>query len=253
MELRRPALVVYLMATDDAPALAEAAVRGGATALELGIPYSDPLADGTTIQRASQAALDAGMTPRRALDVLAAIDRRVDVPLIPMTYGAIVEAYGVQRFCDDAAAAGAEGLIVADIPPEESGALRDAASGAGIDLVHLVAPTSRDARIDLAAQASRGFVYLVASVGTTGARDTLDDRVAAFIARTRAAAGTTPVLCGFGVSKPEHVAGILAAGGDGAIVGSAAIDAADRGGADGLEAYVQSLAGALAEAPPPAR
>ncbi len=245
MKLRTPALILYVMADDDAPALAEAAVRGGATALELGIPYSDPLADGPTIQRAAQRALDAGMTPRRALDVLREIDRRVDVPLIPMTYGAIVEAYGAEAFCRDAAAAGAEGLIVADVPPEESGDLRDAATSVGVDLVHLVAPTSRPERIAAAAAASRGFVYLVAAVGTTGARESLDERMSTLIEQARAAAPDTPLIGGFGVSRPEHITSLLDAGADGAIVASAALDAAERGGPEAFEALVRELAGAL--------
>jgi tryptophan synthase alpha chain len=246
MDIPRPSLAVYLMADEDAPALAEAAVRGGATVLELGIPYSDPLADGTTIQRAAQRALDAGITPERALALLAEIDRRVDVPLVPMTYGAIVEAYGEEAFCRDAAAAGAEGLIVADVPPEESGRLRTAAQDAGIDLIHLVAPTSRPERIRAAAEASEGFVYLVAAVGVTGARDRLDDRVAELVGTTRAAAGDTPILGGFGVSRREHVEGLIGSGADGAIVGSAAIDAAERGGPEALEALVRDLAAGLA-------
>ena len=193
MNIPRPSLAVYLMANEDAPALAEAAVRGGATVIELGIPYSDPLADGTTIQRAAQAALDAGITPERALELLAEINRRVDVPLVPMTYGAIVESYGLEDFCRDAAQAGAEALIVADIPPEESGPLRDAAAAEGVDLIHLVAPTSRPERIESAAAASTGFVYLVAAVGVTGARENLDPRVAELLERTRSAAGDTPI------------------------------------------------------------
>jgi len=245
MNIPRPSLAVYLMADEQAPDYAEAAVRGGATIIELGIPYSDPLADGTTIQRAAQAALDAGITPVRALELLAEIKRRVNVPLVPMTYGAIVEGYGEEGFCRDAAAAGAEGLIVADIPPEESGRLRSAAVSAGIDLIHLVAPTSRPERIAAAASASRGFVYLVAAVGVTGAREHLDDRVAALVEQTRAAAGDTPILGGFGVSRREHVAGLIAAGADGAIVGSAAIDAIDAGGAEALEALVRELAAGL--------
>ncbi len=245
MELKRPALVVYLMASSDAPDLAAAAVRGGATAIELGIPYSDPLADGPTIQRAAQRALDAGMTTAGAIAILAEINRRVDVPLVPMTYGAIVESFGLERFCAEAAAAGAEGLIVADVPPEESGALRAAASANGIDLIHLVAPTSREDRLQAAADASRGFVYLVAAMGTTGARESLDVRLDALIGRVRTAAGGTPVLAGFGISRPEQVAAILAAGADGVIVGSAAIDAADRGGAEALEVFVRNLASGL--------
>ncbi len=246
MMLATPALVVYLMADEQLPALAEAAVRGGATAIEIGIPYSDPLADGPTIQAAGQRALEAGVTPPEALRLMAEVDHAVDVPLIPMTYGAIVEAYGLEAFCREAAASGAEGLICADVPPEESGPLRDAAAAAGIDLVHLVAPTSGAERLRQAASASRGFVYLVANVGVTGARASLDDRLGAVVQLAREAAGTTPVLGGFGVSRPEHVEALLAAGADGAIVGSAAIDAAQRGGAPALEALVRGLAAALA-------
>ena len=245
MNIPRPSLAVYLMANEDAPALAEAAVRGGATVIELGIPYSDPLADGTTIQRAAQAALDAGITPERALELLAEINRRVDVPLVPMTYGAIVESYGLEDFCRDAAKAGAEALIVADIPPEESGPLRDAAAAEGVDLIHLVAPTSRPERIESAAAASTGFVYLVAAVGVTGARENLDPRVAELLERTRSAAGDTPILGGFGVSTRAHVEGLIAAGTDGAIVGSAAIDAIERGGPEALEELVRDLAAGL--------
>jgi tryptophan synthase alpha chain len=246
VKLATPALVVYLMAGDETPELAAAAVRGGATAIELGIPYSDPLADGPTIQRAGQRALDAGMTPPRALEIFRQVDAAVDVPLIPMTYGAIVESYGTERFCADAAAAGTEGLIVVDVPPEESDGLRDAAAAAGIDLVHLVAPTSRDDRLRAAAGASRGFVYLVAAMGTTGARERLDDRLAGLIGVVKEAAGATPVVAGFGISRPEHVRAVLDAGADGVAVGSAAIDAADRGGAAALEEFVSSLKGAMA-------
>jgi tryptophan synthase alpha chain len=245
VNLATPALVVYLVADDGVVELAEAAVRGGATALEIGVPYSDPLADGPTIQRATQRALDAGMTPRRALELMAAVDRRVDVPLIPMTYGAIVEAYGADAFARDAAAAGAEALIVSDVPPEESDELRAAAAADGLDVIHLVAPTSRPERLAAAAAASAGFVYLVAAVGVTGARESLDARVADLVAAVREHAGGTPVLAGFGISRPEQVRAVLAAGADGVIVGSAAIDAAERGGAAGLEAFVRELAGGL--------
>ncbi len=164
-----------------------------------------------------------------------------------MTYGAIVEGYGVEAFCRDAAAAGAEALIVPDIPVEESDELRTAASAHGMDLIHLVAPTSKPDRIRAGAAASRGFVYLVAAVGTTGARERLDDRVRAMVDVAREAAGGTPLLAGFGVSKPEHVRDLLAIGADGAIVGSAAIDAANRGGPAELEAFVRSLATALTD------
>ena len=128
MRVTLPALAIYLMAGEALPELATAAVRGGATVVEVGIPFSDPLADGPTIQAAGQAALDAGMTPRRCLDVLAETRAAIgsEIPLVPMTYAAIVERYGVERFCSDAGEAGATGLIVADIPPEEAGELADA-------------------------------------------------------------------------------------------------------------------------------
>ena len=248
MRIEAPALAIYLMAGDALPELAAAAVRGGATVVEVGIPFSDPLADGPTIQAAGQAALDAGMTPRRCLDVLAEARAAIgpDVPLVPMTYAAIVERYGVERFCADAGEAGANGLIVADIPPEEAEELAGAATAHGMDLVQLVALTSRDERIALAAGASHGFIYVVSAIGTTGARDELDvERLRALLARVRGHAHGLPLLCGFGVSRAGQVAALREAGADGVIVGSAAIDAVNRGGAAELETFVASLAGGL--------
>jgi tryptophan synthase alpha chain len=237
------------MAGEGFPEAAEAAVRGGATMFEVGIPYSDPLADGPVIQRAAQAALAAGMTTRRCLEIVAAARDRLGpgVPLVPMTYAAIVERHGVGAFCADAAAAGAEALIVPDVPPEESGDLRAAAATHGIDLVHLVSLTSTDERIALACRASRGFVYVVSAIGTTGARETLDeDRLTALLARVREAAGGLPLLCGFGISGAGQIARLRAAGADGVIVGSAAVAALAEGGPSSLEALVRELASGLA-------
>jgi tryptophan synthase alpha chain len=248
VKVETPALAIYLMAGEALPEQAAAAVRGGATVVEVGIPFSDPLADGPTIQAAGQAALDAGMTPRRCLDVLSETRDAIgpEIPLVPMTYAAIVERYGVERFCRDAGVAGATGLIVADIPPEEAGELRTAAGANGIDLVQLVALTSRDERIALAAAASNGFIYVVSAIGTTGAREELDvARLTGLLARVRAHAGALPLLCGFGVSRPEHVRDLRAAGADGVIVGSAAIAALEQGGVTGLGELVSSLAAAL--------
>lgn len=245
MRLVPPTLAIYLVVSDDAPAQAQAAVAGGATMIEVGIPYSDPLADGSTIQRHTQRALEEGMTTAKALQVMAAIDAVVDVPLVPMTYGAIVEAYGAEAFCRDARAAGADALIVSDVPHEESSELRAACEANGIDLVHLVAPTSSAARNAEIAARSRGFVYLVAAMGTTGARDHVDERVFEMIALTKRQAGETPVLAGFGISNGEQVATLLAAGADGVIVGSAALDALDRGGTDGMRELVAELASGL--------
>jgi tryptophan synthase alpha chain len=248
MNLRTPALAIYLMAGDELPEAAAAAVAAGATAIEVGIPFSDPLADGPTIQRAAQAALAAGMTPPRSLEVLAATRARLGdaVPLIPMTYAAIVERYGVARFCADASAAGATGLIVADVPPDDGDELQAASAANGIDLVQLVSLTSGERRLELACRTSRGFIYVVSAIGTTGAREELDvERLRGLLARVRAHAGALPLLCGFGVSRASQVRDLRAAGADGVAVGSAAIAALESGGVAGLGELVGSLAGGL--------
>jgi tryptophan synthase alpha chain len=163
-----------------------------------------------------------------------------------MTSAAIVERYGIERFCADAANAGATGLIVADVPPDDGDELQAASARSGIDLVQLVALTSGEERLALASRASRGFIYVVSAIGTTGAREELDvERLRGLLARVRAHAGALPLLCGFGVSRPEHVRDLRAAGADGVIVGSAAIVALERDGVAGLSELVSSLAGAL--------
>jgi tryptophan synthase alpha chain len=248
VRLRTPALGIYLMAGEHLPEQAAAAVGAGATTIEVGVPFSDPLADGPTIQRAAQTALEAGMTPPRCLEALAATRERLGdgVPLIPMTYAAIVERYGVAGFCADAAAAGASGLIVADVPPDDGDELQAESARNGIDLVQLIALTSAEGRLALACRVSRGFVYVVSAIGTTGAREELDvERLRGLLARVRAQAGELPLLCGFGVSRPEHVRDLRAAGADGVIVGSAAIAALESGGVNGLGELVGSLARAL--------
>jgi tryptophan synthase alpha chain len=248
VNLRTPALAIYLMAGDGLPEQAAAAVAAGATAIEVGIPFSDPLADGPTIQRAAQAALAAGMTPPRCLEVLAATRARLgdEVPLIPMTYAAIVERYGVARFCAEAAEAGATGLIVADVPPDDGDELQAESARNGIDLVQLISLTSADARLAMACRTSRGFIYVVSAIGTTGAREELDvARLTGLLARVRAQAGSLPLLCGFGVSRASHVRDLRAAGADGVIVGSAAIAALESGGTAALGELVGSLAGGL--------
>jgi tryptophan synthase alpha chain len=247
VRLRTPALAIYLMAGEDLPDAAAAAVAAGATAIEVGIPFSDPLADGPVIQRAAEAALAAGMTPPRCLEALAATRARIgnSVPLIPMTYAAIVERYGVDRFCADAASAGASGLIVADVPPDDGDDLQAESARNGIDLVQLISLTSADARLELACRTSRGFIYVVSAIGTTGARDELDvERLRGLLARVRAHAGALPLLCGFGVSRASQVRALRDAGADGVIVGSAAI-AALESGIPALEELVGSLAGGL--------
>ena len=157
----RKTLAIYLMSGPETPELAEAAVEGGADFVELGFPFSDPLADGPVIRRAAEKALAQGMRTKACLECLAAVRERVDVPLVPMTYSSLLEAYGWERFAVDAEAAGATSLIIADLPVEEKPELRR---------VQLVAPTSTDDRLRLAADRTDGWLYLVSLTGTTGAR-----------------------------------------------------------------------------------
>ncbi|MDQ3066553.1 MAG: tryptophan synthase subunit alpha, partial [Actinomycetota bacterium] len=162
-------LVIYLMSGPDTPALAEAAVEGGADIVELGFPFSDPLADGPVIRRAAEKALAQGMRTQACLECLAAVRERIDVPLIPMTYSSLLEAYGWDRFAEDARAAGATSLIVADLP---------AGDRPELTRVQLVAPTSTDERLRLAGALTDGWLYLVTVTGTTGARSGVSESLA---------------------------------------------------------------------------
>jgi tryptophan synthase alpha chain len=227
------ALSIYLMCGRDTPELAAAAVAGGADLLELGFPFSDPLADGPVIRRAAERALAEGMRTRACLDCLAEVRSRVDVPLIPMTYASLLEAYGYERFEREARAAGASALIVADLPVDERRELKR---------VQLVAPTSTDERIHLAAERTDGWLYLVTLTGTTGARDELSPALTGLVERARAAT-SVPLYAGFGISTPEQ-ARAAAELADGIVVGSAAVLAAEDGLA-ALERYVASLRTAI--------
>jgi len=213
-------LVVYLMAMPDTPTLAEAAVDAGADMIELGFPFSDPLADGPLIRRAGERALAAGMRTARCLEVLAETHARVDVPLMPMTYASIFDAYGWSELERDARAAGATSLIVPDLPADVHPELRR---------VQLVAPTSTDERLRLAADATDGWLYLVTVTGTTGARAELAPTLAPLASRARAVTDV-PLYAGFGISTGEH-ARAAAQITDGVVVGSAAVDAAEHGAA----------------------
>jgi len=227
------ALSIYLMCGRETPALAHAAVEGGADLLELGFPFSDPLADGPVFRRAAERALAEGMRTAACLEVLRETRERVDVPLIPMTYASLLEAYGWQRFADDARAAGATSLIVADLPAGERPELKR---------IQLVAPTSTDERLRVAAAQTDGWLYLVTVTGTTGARADVSPALAGLVARARAAADV-PLYAGFGISTPEH-ARAAAELADGIVVGSRAVEVADDGPA-ALHAYVASLRAAL--------
>jgi len=226
-------LVVYLMAMPDTPELAQAAVEAGADVVEIGFPFSDPLADGPVIRRAGERALAAGMRTAQCLEVLAATRARVTTPLIPMTYSSIFDAYGWERLDDDARAAGATSLIVADLPSDVRPELRR---------VQLVAPTSTDERLRLAASSTDGWLYLVTVTGTTGARAELAPSLAPLATRARAITDT-PLYAGFGISTPDH-ARAAAELVDGVVVGSAAVTAAESGASE-LSALVGSLRAAL--------
>jgi len=223
-------LVIYLMSGQETPALAEAAVEGGADIVELGFPFSDPLADGPVIRRAAERALADGMRTHACLECLAAVRERVGVPLIPMTYASLLEAYGWERFADDAQAAGATSLIVADLPAGERPDLHR---------VQLVAPTSTEERLRLAGEQTDGWLYLVTVTGTTGTREGVSSALAGLAERARTAAPGVPLYAGFGISSPPD-ARAAAELTDGVVVGSRALEAAERG-PSALREFVRSL------------
>jgi tryptophan synthase alpha chain len=227
------ALGIYLMAGADAPDLAAAAEAGGADLVEIGFPFSDPLADGPVIRRAAERALAEGMRTRACLECLAAAHGRLAVPLVPMTYSSLLEAYGWERFAEDARSAGATSMIVADLPAGERPGLRR---------VQMVAPTSTDERLALAAAGTDGWLYLVTLTGTTGARSGLSPALAGLVERARRMTDVA-LYAGFGISTPDH-ARAAAELADGVVVGSRAIEVAEEGPA-ALESYVRSLRKAI--------
>jgi tryptophan synthase alpha chain len=227
-------LSVYLMAGPETPELAEAAVAGGADLLELGFPFSDPLADGPVIRLAGERALAQGMRTQACLECLAETRARVEVPLIPMTYASILEAYGYERFQADAEAAGATSLIVADLPIE---------AAPEVKRVQLVAPTTPTERVKLAAEGTDGWLYLVSLTGTTGARAEVSSQLAGLVERARAVTDV-PLLAGFGISTPAQAAEAASLA-DGIVVGSRAVEVAHEGGPEALREYVASLRAAL--------
>jgi tryptophan synthase alpha subunit len=246
----RVGFIAYLTAgfptPDETPGLVRSLVDGGADAIELGIPFSDPLADGVSIQRSSYRALQAGMTPRRGLEMVRDLRRAgVVIPLIVMTYYNPILAYGQDRFIADAAAAGLDGIIPVDVPPEEAGPLAEGCRAVGIDYIPLVAPTSTDERVALAVKLAAGFVYCVSVAGTTGAREALPAELGKFLSRVRKQT-ELPLAVGFGISRREHVES-LRGHADAAIVGSAIVDVIEAAPQNEREAkvreYVEVLTG----------
>jgi tryptophan synthase alpha chain len=227
-------LVIYLMSEPETPELACAAVEGGADIVELGFPFSDPLADGPVVRRAAERALARGMRTRACLDVLAQTHALVpDTPLVPMTYSSLLEAYGWERFAEDVHAAGGASMIVADLPAGERPEVRR---------VQLVAPTSTDERLRLAGEQTDGWLYLVTVTGTTGARGEVSPALPGLVERARRLVGV-PLYAGFGISTPEHARAVAELA-DGIVVGSRALEVAEQG-PDALRDYVASLRAAL--------
>jgi tryptophan synthase alpha chain len=241
---KRAALMPYLMGgfpdVATSRAIGDACIDAGADLLELGIPFSDPLADGPVIQAAGTRALANGATPDAILGVCEALAARA--PIVLMTYVNIVLARGYERFADQAASAGAAGLIVPDVPLEESAELRAACDAKGLALVPLVAPTTPDERLARIGAQARGFVYTVSVVGTTGERAATD--ASQLLGRVKAATDV-PVALGFGISDAEQAAKAAADGADGVIVGSRLVRAAAE--SDTPARAVGALVGALAE------
>lgn len=249
----RAALIPYVVAgypdADTSLAIALAAADAGADLLEVGLPYSDPLADGATLQRASGAALRAGATLERSLRLIERIGAaRPDLPLVPMGYANQVIGGGDgAAVAGRLAAAGAAGLIVADLTPDEGTAFETVAADAGLAVVYLVAPTTPPERRASIAARSGGFLYCVSLVGVTGARTSLPRSVGRLVREVRAVS-PVPVAVGFGVSRPAHVRAIARAGADGVIVASALVDALGDDGrdVDALAALVRDLRAATA-------
>ncbi|MFB6093282.1 MAG: tryptophan synthase subunit alpha [Haloquadratum sp.] len=232
-----PAFIPYLAAGDpdyeSSIEYVEAVARGGADVIELGLPFSEPIAEGPTIQSAVVRALEGGMTPDRFFAFVEDLD--VDVPLVCMTYYNLIYQYGSEAgprpFVERAAAAGISGFVVPDLPAEEAGPLRDACDEFGLDLVFIVAPTTRGERLEQIMSQVSGYVYVQARLGVTGAKEDVSDQTEASLGRL--ADYDVPKAVGFGIKTGEHAERIVAAGADGVIVGSALVDiVADGASAD---------------------
>ena len=241
-------LVAYITAGDPSleatRQIVVAAAEAGADVIELGVPFSDPLADGPTIQRASERALRAGTTLAGVLDLVAAIRRESQVPLVLFSYFNPVLQMGVAQFADRAAAAGADGALITDLSPEEAGDYRAAMHARGLDTIFLAAPTTSEERFTRIARASSGFLYLISRTGVTGARESMPEDLPALVRRARIAS-RLPLAVGFGISLPGHVS-ILGGLADAAVVGSALMEEIERaanpaGAAAAVAARVRAL------------
>jgi tryptophan synthase alpha chain len=225
LKQKRSALIAYVTAGDPSPErtpeIVAALERGGVDLVELGVPFSDPIADGPVIQRGADRALRAGTNVPKVLEMARKIREHSQIPLLLFTYMNPVLRYGLEKLATDAKAAGIDGCLLTDLSVEEAGNYMGVMRSAGLDTVFLAAPTSTDARLKLAAQYSTGFIYLVSRTGVTGERAELSDALAPLITRTRAVTDL-PLAAGFGISTPEQ-AGVVAKMADGVVVGSAIV------------------------------
>lgn len=239
------ALIAYITLGDPTPAeslaIAQSLIDSGAVdVLELGVPFSDPIADGPVIQAAVDRALKAGMNTDLAFEIAGALDKKV--PIVYLTYYNIVLQYGIERFAASCEQSGVSGLIVADLPFEENEEVRAACERHGVDYINIVTPNTGPERMRKILKDASGFVYLVSTMGVTGKRKALSQGLQPVVERAIAAAGGTPVAVGFGISGPEHVSEVLAMGARGAIVGSVIVDMIAKGAsAEELNSYVRSL------------
>jgi len=249
----RPGLVTYTTAGDpDLPRSAEilkALDRAGADVLEVGVPFSDPLADGPVIQRATERALAAGSSLPRTLDMLRALRGTLAAPIVIFSYANPLLRMGIENFAASAADAGVDGVLALDLPIEEAEEFRGVLAGAGLDTIFLLSPTTTEARIARAAELGRGFLYGISRLGVTGARDRVASGAEALVRRVRAHT-SLPVALGFGISRPEHVAEVGAYA-DAAVVGSALVALIAEAGQsreliERVEAYVRELKSACA-------
>ena len=244
-------LVAYLTAGDPSLEATEqfvlAMAGAGADVIELGVPFSDPVADGPVIQRASERALRAGTTLAGVLSLVKSLRAKTEVPLVLFSYFNPVLQMGLEKFAEEASVAGADGVLITDVTPDEGAEYRQAMSSHGLDTIFLAAPTSTDERLTLIAEASRGFLYLISRTGVTGAKDQLADELPALARRVRRVT-SLPIAVGFGISLPGHVS-VLGGLADAAVVGSALVEEIERAAsvpaaAEALAARVKLLKGA---------
>jgi tryptophan synthase alpha chain len=246
----RAALIAYLTAGDPTPEqtpdLVAALERGGVDLIELGVPFSDPIADGPVIQRGADRALKAGTTVKKVLDIARQIRQTSQIPLLLFTYLNPVLRYGLDKLARDAKAVGIDGCLLTDLSVEEAGPYVAAMRSAGLDTVFLAAPTSTHTRLKLVAEYSTGFVYLVSRTGVTGERAALSNALGGLIDEVRGVTGL-PLAAGFGISTPEQAAQVAQMA-DGVVVGSALVRLVEEGADLGrIESFARSLANGMAK------